>query len=423
MKNISIIYLLLIFNICFANNESLKIEDLQYDHYFLNNGMEVFLLKSNNMNQIFHSISYMMDSQCEFTASEILRRMMFRSINNHQKNFYIETLENLGIEYNSFTKPSYTMYYSLLNNEDDLATVMQLELERMKNLAFFSEEFKLEKQILINDINNNNSDLFYNVDRKVMPLLFNDLSHNLFLKTDLANSIDIYHLKQIYEKYYQNCNAKLMIMGNFNIVQTKILIKNLYESKEKEIKCDNIAKNNINYHDNYGTILTKKNTQIGYDSILRFYSIDNTNQCVKNYFAWQILTIILSRNIDFSSTIDHNLVSSINNLGYLKIYANPDTALDIFSDSLTQNFLDIVNKIDEKILIQAKQFLIKEYLYKMDNFLSYALLQIFFINNNIDLKYFNDIQDVINKITVNNLTEILRYINNNEFIEVYLYNE
>lgn len=410
----------------YGEKNILNIENFNHERYFLNNGMEIILIQSNNMNRIFHSISYKTNDKNDFSHNEILRRMMLRSLKNHPQNYYIKTLTSLGIEFNSFTNLDYITYYSIINDQNDLATVMQLEIDRMNNLELLENELELEKQMLLQKIDINiNADIMKKIEQKALSFLFTN--DNFLLQPNTINQIEINNIRKIYQQNYQPCNTKLLIIGNFNTQNIKTMIKNLYDSDNEDEECIKATKYNKESIEKYHVVVTKRKTNINQNIILRFYNVNNDF----NYFAWQLFNLILEKNINkknaYSTKFSHNNISNILNMNFFKIQIDLNDLsinLDEFSKEFSNIFdLDIGNIITSNDIDTAKNYLRTKYLYLLSNFTSFALLMNFFANNEINIVNFNDIIHNIDKISTENINEIFSYIKNKEFIEIHMHHD
>lgn len=420
---ITIIFLFFARNLFCLNEDIFTIENFNYENFTLENGMEVFLIQSDNMQKIFHSISYAMNDKRDYSEHEMLRRMMLHSLVDHPKNYYVNTLEALGIEFGSKINPDSVSYYSILQDADDLATIMQFEIQRMNNLAFSLNEFEVEKKNLMNFIESElHTNITYMLETKTISLLLNNINNQIFLNYEKIKQMEIDRIKKIYYQNYSPCYAKLIIIGNFNIENVRTIINNLYKIELNAQKnCNNITINDLNHLNQYDIKIKKKATNLGNDKLLRLYNI-NSNF---NYFAWEFLIYFLTKKIQDNYLIplhmEHKIISNNLFLNYFTIHADSNMELEELS-LILNSILSNIDITEEEIKTWQYHWK-KKYLYRIDNFKSFSLTMNNFINSDINIRNFYDIISAIDKVDINNIKDIIDIISSQDFAEVYLYND
>lgn len=226
LKHSTILFFSTLFFASFAHSSSAPIES-----HTLNNGLKV-IVKQDTRSPIFYSqIWYKVggsDERWPYTGiSHMLEHMMFKGTTKYPSGKFSQIVANNGGEENAFTSKDFTAYYQKMN-KSQLELALSLEADRMQNLVFNPEDFKKERQVVIEERRLRIDD---NPHAKTYEKL-NDISFGYGpYKTpvigfyDDINNLTIDSLKKWYSKYYTPDNAVLVVAGDvvpenvFNLAQ------------------------------------------------------------------------------------------------------------------------------------------------------------------------------------------------------------
>jgi len=123
-------------------------------HFSLKNGMEVVVVENHKVPAVSHTLWYKVGAADDPSGSSGLahyvEHMMFLGTKTVPKGEFDTRIEQRGGEKNAFTSRDYTGYYVKIAKEH-LPLVMQLEADRMRNLAPKEEEFSREREVIIEE--------------------------------------------------------------------------------------------------------------------------------------------------------------------------------------------------------------------------------------------------------------------------------
>jgi len=138
---------------------------------------------------------------------------------------YDEPLERVGGENNAFTNNDFTNYYLTVPGHN-LETAFWLESDRMLNLAFSTKSFDIQRNVVVEEFRQN----YLNQPYGDAWLLLRPLAYKVHPYRWATIGVDPSHIEQaemsdvreFYEKYYNPCNAILVIAGNVESEAIKI---------------------------------------------------------------------------------------------------------------------------------------------------------------------------------------------------------
>lgn len=116
------------------------------------------------------------------------------------------------------------------------------------NPSFTEEEFNQEKNILLDNIKNNEKNTV-SIARRVENVLAYGLDHPYgeFTTKESMEKIELKNTIEFYESYFKPNNAYLVIIGDINVDKTKKLVKKLFGKWKNDSKLDSkFSKGSIN---------------------------------------------------------------------------------------------------------------------------------------------------------------------------------
>jgi zinc protease len=140
--------------LCLIWTAALAQKNLPTTEYTLNNGLQLIVREDHRAPIVTVQVWYKVGSSYEHTGitgvSHILEHMLFKGTDKHPGSSFSDTITSLGGSLNAFTSYDYTGYYQSLPKEH-LATVLELEADRMRNINFSEEAFTTELQVVIEE--------------------------------------------------------------------------------------------------------------------------------------------------------------------------------------------------------------------------------------------------------------------------------
>ncbi|MFT4733770.1 MAG: zinc protease [Algoriphagus sp.] len=201
---------------------------INYDHFTLDNGLEVYLHQDKNTPMAAFNIVYNVGSRDEDENktgfAHLFEHLMFGGSKNIKS--YDEPLQRVGGENNAFTSPDITNYYITLP-VDNIETAFWLESDRMMSLSFDPKVLEVQRKVVIEEFKQRYlSQPYGDVWLKLRPLAYKkhpykwatigkDVSH-----IENATMEDV---KAFFYKHYLPNNATLVIAGNISLKEVKRL--------------------------------------------------------------------------------------------------------------------------------------------------------------------------------------------------------
>lgn len=214
-------------------SQDLKIS-FPVEKYTLANGLTVLLVEDHSVPMISYHTWYRVGSRDEQPgvtgAAHMLEHMMFKGAKKYSGKDFDRILHENGVVNNAFTTTDYTGFYENLPS-DKLDLIMDIEVDRMQNLALRAEDLKSELQVVAEERR-------WRVDNNPHGLLREMMMGNLYQvhpyrwpTIGYMKDIEQYtveKLRRFYETYYVPNNAVLSIAGDFNSKELKQKIEKYY---------------------------------------------------------------------------------------------------------------------------------------------------------------------------------------------------
>ena len=222
-----------------AENLNIKFD---VEKFTLKNGLTVLLHEDHSIPMISYHTWYRVGSRDEKIgvtgAAHMLEHMMFKGAKKYTGKQFENILHENGIQNNAFTTDDYTGFYENLPSAK-LELIMDVEVDRMKDLALHPEDLVSELQVVGEErrwrVDNNPTSLLREV---LMDSLFTVHPYHWptigYMKDIQVYTVD--KLRHFYETFYVPNNAVLVIAGDINIPKTKALVEKYYGSlKSKDL--------------------------------------------------------------------------------------------------------------------------------------------------------------------------------------------
>lgn len=197
----------------------------------LANGMKVIVKEDHRAPVVVSQVWYKVGSTYEYGGitgvSHVLEHMMFKGTERHPAGEFSRIIAENGGRENAFTARDYTAYFQQLH-KDRLPIALELEADRMRNLALPADEFAKEQRVVMEERR-------LRTDDDPQSLTFEQFNATAFQASPIRNPIigwmnDIEHLtiedlRAWYRRWYAPNNATLVVVGDVDPQQVLALAR------------------------------------------------------------------------------------------------------------------------------------------------------------------------------------------------------
>ena len=204
------------------------------DEYRLDaNGLQVLLLPEHSSPTLTFMVTYRVGSKNEVTgstgATHILEHLMFKGTSERDRskgNNVDQLLERTGARYNATTWMDRTNYYENLGS-DQLATVIGMEADRMRNLLLRDEDRRPEMTVVRNEFERGENSPTQALYKEIYQAAFvaHPYHHSTIGHRSDIEKVSIEKLREFYDTYYWPNNATVSIIGDFQPSEALLLVK------------------------------------------------------------------------------------------------------------------------------------------------------------------------------------------------------
>jgi zinc protease len=202
--------------------------------FTLGNGLRVILLPSKRAPLISHSVWYRVGATDEFAGktglAHFLEHLMFKGTKKFPRTKFDSLMKANGAYSNAFTTNDYTVYLQRIAS-DQLALVMELEADRMKNLVLTEADVLPERDVVrqerLQRIENDPTGPFW---EKVSAAIYGSHPYGrptIGLMADVEK-LTMDDALNFYRLYYQPQNAVVVIAGDVDVAVAKGLAEKFY---------------------------------------------------------------------------------------------------------------------------------------------------------------------------------------------------
>jgi zinc protease len=200
----------------------------------LPNGLTILMHVDHSVPTISYHTWFRVGSKYEepgFTGiAHLFEHMMFKGAKRYSGKEFDTLLQASGVTNNAFTTYDYTGYYEDLPS-NKLELIMDLESDRMVNLALTPENLKSEREVVKeerrwrvdNSIPGAINEILWSTAYKVHPYHWPVIGW----MQDI-DAITLERCKAFYHTYYSPTNAVIAIVGDFNPEKAMELVKKYY---------------------------------------------------------------------------------------------------------------------------------------------------------------------------------------------------
>tara|TARA_Y100001960_G_scaffold313821_1_gene377269 strand:+ start:1186 stop:2520 length:1335 start_codon:yes stop_codon:yes gene_type:complete len=203
----------------------------EYTKLTLENGMQAYLIEDHRqpiaINMVWYKAGAADEKPEKAGIAHLLEHLMFKGTDKIPPQEFSKIVARLGGMDNASTSQDYTNYYQLINVKN-LGKAMAMEADRMENLKLSEEDFKTERDVVIQErkqrYDNRPMGRFY---EKVMNELY-DLSPYKIITIgtiETINNLTRQDALDWYNSFYAPNNAILTVIGDVTPAEFKILVE------------------------------------------------------------------------------------------------------------------------------------------------------------------------------------------------------
>ena len=192
----------------------------------LDNGLKVLVVENSKLPLVSYYTYFDVGGKFETKgltgASHFLEHMMFKGAKKYPEGVFDQTVEGNGGRNNAFTTSDMTVYYESLPSEH-IEKIIDVEADRMQNLALNPKPFESEKQVVLEE----RKMRYENSDR---GKLYMEMMKNVFKGTPYGTPVIgwIKDIKEVsrdqvfdyFKRYYAPNNAFVVIVGDVDADKT-----------------------------------------------------------------------------------------------------------------------------------------------------------------------------------------------------------
>ncbi|HPG73331.1 MAG TPA: pitrilysin family protein [Bacteroidales bacterium] len=203
---------------------------IDYEKFSLSNGLRVILHHDNSTPMVVVNVMYDVgarDEDPEKTGfAHLFEHLMFGGSVNVPE--YDRIVQQAGGENNAFTNNDITNYYVSLPAEN-LEAGLWIESDRMLELAFSEKSLEVQRNVVVEEFNQRYLNQPYgDVMLHLRPLAYKQHPYRwntIGAKTEHIRNATLNDVKNFFFSHYAPNNAVLVVAGNFNSENARILIE------------------------------------------------------------------------------------------------------------------------------------------------------------------------------------------------------
>ena len=388
----------------------------------LDNGLTVYLYPTNKSKNFYITVSTHFGAEVMsykknnkvYDVTKGSAHFLEHRVMDFTKNVdAMNKINELGSIVNAYTTYKGTNYN--LYGVEDIYTNMGLLFDRVFKANIKKEDVEMERGIILEEYYMYDADPYYKAQTTLLKNCFNSsfIKYLVIGTEDGIKTVSYKELNRLYKDFYTLDNMFIVVTGNF-ILEDVLNYINNYMKDIKTTKCNckvikpvENYKVNVSYEELTGSTDEAK--------IVIGYKVKNSNP-KKKIVNRLLMDMILSENFDKTGSSYLRLMNEgLNRFSYF-VEEVDDYFLIAFTGS-TNEYEKFTNIIDEEIknLDFTKEALER----KTKGYISNLILSFEYIENVEDNitsglfdynKILNDMESVIKKVTLNDVKEVIKYI-------------
>lgn len=287
--------LLQILVLMFLPSKSYLQVKIDFQEYDLDNGLHAILHQDNLNPLVSVDIWYHVGSKDEDSGrtgfAHLFEHMMFQGSKNVGKTEHFKYIQEAGGTLNGSTNQDRTNYFETVPS-NQLELVLWLESDRMSTLNVTQENFDNQREVVKEEKRQHYDNVPYGSRFATLFSLayINHPYHWITIGSmqDL-NDADVNYAREFYKKHYAPDNAVLVISGDINYEQTKLLVAKYFSNlKPSHFKRHNYPSNAIHTGQVSDTIYDR----VQLPAIYIAYKIPELTS--KDIYPLELLSLIMS---------------------------------------------------------------------------------------------------------------------------------
>ena len=197
----------------------------------LNNGLQVLVLPCGSSPvaavQVWYRVGSRDEQDGEHGLAHLFEHMMFRGTDTVGPEAFIRRIQAVGGRSNAWTSEDVTVYHQTLPAEH-LELALELEADRMANLALDAGMLDTERQVVLEELRlrleNDPLGAAYSWYKKLF-FTVHPYRHDVLGDAEQLNSFTVEQCRGFYRRYYQPGNAVLVISGGVDPSEVEQLVR------------------------------------------------------------------------------------------------------------------------------------------------------------------------------------------------------
>ena len=225
-----VICLLLANGLSFADGE----QALELEHYWLDNGLEVILVRDTTAPTVAVDIWYKVgsanDPEGKSGFAHLFEHMMFEGSPHIPNNGMDDLLEPVGGSSNAYIGSDYTAYYETVPSHQ-LPLALWIEADRMGGLDVTQKNLDNQRAIVIEELQRSYDNRPYGTAVKALttiPFSYEPYRRPTIGNIDDVNAARIEDVIDFHRTYYVPNNATLVVAGDIDFEITMAMIEDLF---------------------------------------------------------------------------------------------------------------------------------------------------------------------------------------------------
>lgn len=301
------------------------------------------------------------DNESLYGAAHAVEHMVYKGTKNRTEDQINEMLSDIFGFNNAMTNYPYVIFYGTSLTED-IEEGIELLSDIILNPLFTEDGFKEEMKVIMQELNEWNSDLEQYTEDKLFLNLFNSrrIKHPIIGTVKSLDNLTVNDIKDFYKKYYVAENCVISVVSS----KSSENIKHIIEKYFITMKNSQIEKHRVIYENIENKIFTDtKNLQNA--AVLMISDINKLNKeelmnlkYFDEFFAKGVNSVLYNA-LRTKESLVYDVLSSIEYDHYIKLYKikfnasieNADKAIEIVRQIINSlyTYKDDFNKSLERI--------------------------------------------------------------------------
>jgi zinc protease len=405
--------ILLLLALCLLGSQPAAAKTFNAESFTLDNGLQVVVIPNHRAPVVSHMIWYKFGGAeakpGESGVAHFLEHLMFKGTPTVPEGKYSLTIKKLGGNDNAFTTHDYTAFYADIARAH-LEKIMEMEADRMKNLALTDEQVASERQVIIEErhqrVDNNPQARF---QEQMMSALFVNHPYAIPVLGWLHEMRELTREEELdsYRKWYAPNNAIVIVAGDITADELKPLARKYYGSIPSQPVPERLRPRPAPIIAQHNIIMT--DPRVGQPIVMKVYRAPRGSDAMAllarilggGTTARLYKDLVVGQKLAISANADYDAIS-LNDTTFT-IYATPTPgtslqALETGIDKEIAKLLDTGVTLEE--LKSAKTRTLADFTYYRDSLQGPALLFGQALASGFDIGYIENHSDRVEKLAI-----------------------